>query len=77
MPDNTEVVFRMSVNHKAVKRAMRELENKVEASTVRNGLLTLYGALLCSDLVYVPEAQLERFLPFCKKTHCINNGETK
>lgn len=67
MTEFNEVTFRMSVNHDAVKEAIKELEEKVESSTVRQGLLALYGALLCSDVIYVPESQVERFLPFCKK----------
>lgn len=67
MTEFNEVTFRMTVDHAAVNKAIHELEEKVETSTVREGLLTTYLALLCSDVIYVPESQLHRFLPFCKR----------
>lgn len=67
MTEFNEVTFRMTVDHDAVNKAIQELEEKVETSTVRAGLLTAYLGLLCSDVIYVPESQLDRFLPFCKR----------
>ena len=67
MREREEVTFRMEVDHFAVRRALQELENRTETSVVREGLLTVYTALLCSDVVYVPESKLAVYLPFCKR----------
>lgn len=67
MTEFNEVTFRMAVDHEAVKAELKQLEDRVESSTVRQGLIAMYGALLCSDVIYVPASQVERFLPFCKR----------
>ena len=67
MTEFNEVTFRMNVDHAAVEKAISELEQRIETNTVREGLLNVYTALLCSDVIYVPESQLHRFLPFCKR----------
>lgn len=67
MQEFNEVTFRMEVDQNEVKKAIKELEDRVETNTIRNGLMALYTALLCSDVIYVPESQLDRFIRFCKR----------
>ena len=69
MTERNEVTFRMEVNHDAVKAAIKDLESRPESRLIREGLMLVYSALLCSDVIYVPESQLMKYIPFCKEVN--------
>lgn len=62
-----EAIFMMQVDHKKVKKQLKELLARPESKTVREAGILFYHSLLCCEIVYVPESQLTRFVDLCKR----------
>ena len=69
MPEmiNDMVVFKMVVDHKAVKKALKELDNKIDAKFIIEGNRSVLMALLCSECIYVPENKVDLYIKYCKR----------
>ena len=61
------VVFKMVVDHKAVKKALKELDNKIDAKFIIEGNRSVLMALLCSECIYVPENKVDLYIKYCKR----------
>lgn len=62
-----EVVFKMKVNYADVEKEYQKVLETPQSNLIRMSTLKILTALLCSEYVYVPESQLERYLPYCRK----------
>ncbi len=62
-----EIIFEVHVDHKRVREAICELEERAESKVVREASIRFYAGLLASDVISVPESQLSRVLPFIKE----------
>lgn len=61
------VVFRMAVNHAKVQESIEELENDDYITPLdREARMLRLLALDCSDVIYVPETELSRYIYYCK-----------
>ena len=69
MPEmiNDMVVFKMVVDHKAVKKALKELDNKIDTKFIIEGNRSVLMALLCSECIYVPENKVDLYIKYCKR----------
>lgn len=61
------VVFKMVVDHKAVKKALKELDNKIDTKFIIEGTRSVLMALLCSECIYVPENKVDLYIKYCKR----------
>ena len=61
------VVFEMVVDHKAVKKALKELDNKIDTKFIIEGNRSVLMALLCSECIYVPENKVDLYIKYCKR----------
>lgn len=61
------VVFKMVVDHKAVKKALKELDNKIDTKFIIEVNRSVLMALLCSECIYVPENKVDLYIKYCKR----------
>lgn len=67
MQQSDAVVFRMVVDHAKVRESLEELENDDGITPLdREARMLGLRALECSDVIYVPETELSRYIDYCK-----------
>ena len=65
MIENSEVVFKIKIDHSKVRKKYEEYQKEPKNSKLLSEQQELlFEALLCSTFIYVPEAQLARFIEY-------------